>query len=110
MAKTKKRQLKNRKLNKRRKSMKYNMKGCYNKKLKKCKKCNRIHYGKHQSGGCSGCQMGGNTVGIFQNVANVAHGFGDSVHGIYNGFNALSPPVSSDPTEGHFQGYSKFKY
>lgn len=110
MAKTKKRLLKNRKLNKRRKTIKYNMRGCYKKILKKCKKCNRIHSGKHQSGGCGGCQMGGNSVGIFQNVSNIAHGFGDSVLGVYNGLNALPPPVSSNPVIGHFQNAAKFKY
>jgi len=113
MAKTKKSLAKNGKLNKSRKSrktIKYNMKGCFHKKnVKKCKKCNSRHSKKHQIGGCA-CQSGGNSVGIFQNVANVAHGFGDSITGIYNGLNAIPPPVSSNPTMGHFQNASKFKY
>ena len=106
MAKTKKRPLKNRKLNKRRKSIKYNMKGCYH---KKCKKCNRVHSGKHQSGGCA-CQTGGNSVGILQNITNIGRGFGDSLLGVYNGFNAVPQSVSSNPTAGHFQHAAKFKY
>lgn len=114
MAKTKRRTV-NKSKKTRTKRQKYVMKGCYKKsksngrKMMRCKLCNRVHSGKHQSGGCN-CQSGGNSIGLYQNAANVGNGFLDSLTGIYNGFNGIPQPISSDPTMGHFAGISKFHY
>jgi hypothetical protein len=112
MAKTKRRNVKKTKKNKSHKQ-KYDMKGCSGKKnklvMKKCKVCKRVHSGKHQSGGCN-CQSGGNSIGLFQNVSNIGSNFVNSLVGVYNGLNAIPPPVSVDPTLGHFAGRKIFQY